>query len=104
MRIFLDDCRIPPDGFVLVKTSCDAIKLITEFWNEIEEISLDHDLGDESLYGNGYQVVCEMEAFVFRTRPKHLPYIHVHSANPVGRKRMEYGIENIRRIIHLHHK
>ena len=99
IKVYLDDLRTPPVGFTLVKDARTAIELITEDWEIIEEISLDHDLGDEELYGNGYQVVCEIEDFVFNTRPTHLPYIHVHSANPIGRKRMEYGIRNIERMI-----
>ena len=99
IKVYLDDLRTPPAGFTLVKDARTAIELITEDWEIIEEISLDHDLGNEELYGNGYQVVCEIEDFVFNTRPTHLPYIHVHSANPIGRKRMEYGIRNIERMI-----
>ena len=99
IKVYLDDLRIPPHGYTLVKDAYSAIKFITENWDMIEEISLDHDLGDEELYGNGYRVVCEMEDFVFNTRPTHLPFIHVHSANPIGRKRMEYGIRNIERMI-----
>lgn len=99
IKVYLDDLRTPPAGFTLVKDARTAIDFITSSWDMIEEISLDHDLGDEERYGNGYQVVCEMEDFVFNTRPTHLPYIHVHSANPIGRKRMEYGIRNIERMI-----
>ena len=101
MRVYLDDLRTPPSkDFSLVKDAKSAIDLITDCWEQIEEISLDHDLGDEAKVGSGYQVVCEMEDFVYNTRPAHLPYIHVHSANPIGRKRMEYGIKNIERMIH----
>lgn len=99
IKVYLDDLRIPPHGYTLVKNARSAIELITEDWDMIEEISLDHDLGDEETCGTGYQVVCEMEDFVYNTRPTHLPYIHVHSANPIGRKRMEYGIRNIERMI-----
>ena len=99
LKVYLDDLRKPPAGFILVKDSHSAIEFITANWDMIEEISLDHDLGDEEKVGSGYQVVCEMEDFVFNTRPSHLPYIHVHSANPIGRKRMEFGISNIKRMI-----
>ena len=99
MKVYLDDLRIPPHGFTLIKNARTAIDFITENWHLIDEISLDHDLGDEQKFGTGYQVICEIEDFVFNTRPEHLPYIHVHSANPIGRKRMEQGIKNIERMI-----
>ena len=99
IKVYLDDLRIPPHGYTLVKNARTAIDFITSSWDMIEEISLDHDLGDEETCGNGYQVVCEMEDFVYNTRPTHLPYIHVHSANPIGRRRMEFGIKNIERMI-----
>lgn len=99
MRVYLDDLRTPPKGYTLVKDARTAIDFITENWDRITEISLDHDLGDEAKHGNGYQVVCEMEDFVYNTRPSYCPIIRVHSANPIGRRRMEYGIENIKRMI-----
>lgn len=99
MKIYLDDVRTPPEGYTLVRDAHSAIDIITDAWDMISEISLDHDLGDEATCGSGYQVVCEIEDFVYNTRPSHLPYIHVHSANPIGRRRMEFAIRNIERMI-----
>ncbi len=48
MKIYLDDVRPKPDGFVLVHSVNEAIKLIEDCEKKgeaIELISLDHDLG-----------------------------------------------------------
>jgi hypothetical protein len=58
----------------------------------VEEISLDHDLGDES--DNGYQVILWIEEAV-ALRQFVPPKIRVHSANPSARQKMESGIRNI---------
>lgn len=95
MKIYLDDIRVPTKDYIWVKDAFSAIRMIAENWNNIEEISLDHDLGDENVVGNGYRVVCFIETYVYENHPNHLPYIHVHSANPVGRHKMEAGIRHI---------
>lgn len=95
MKIYLDDIRVPTKDYIWVKDAFSAIKMIEEDWNIIEEISLDHDLGDETVVGTGYNVVCFIEMYVHENHPNHLPYIHVHSANPVGRHKMEAGIRHI---------
>jgi hypothetical protein len=53
MRIFLDDERKPPEGWLLVGTPQKAIEWLQT--GSVEEISLDHDLGDGP--DNGYQAV-----------------------------------------------
>lgn len=45
MRLWLDDVRPAPDGWVWVKTARDAIALLAAVG--VAEISLDHDLGNE---------------------------------------------------------
>ena len=44
MRVYLDDERKPPEGWQLVKWPDEAIALLEQ--GVVEEISLDHDLGD----------------------------------------------------------
>jgi hypothetical protein len=43
VRVWLDDVRKAPEGWVHVKTPEEAIDLLRS--GEVEEISLDHDLG-----------------------------------------------------------
>jgi len=90
MNLWVDDERDPPDGWVWVKTSLDAIKALRTC--QFETISFDHDLGDG---GTGYDVLLYLEAEVFRNPKYKCPKMFVHSANPVGRIRMQQAIDAI---------
>ncbi|WP_145183320.1 cyclic-phosphate processing receiver domain-containing protein [Planctomycetes bacterium Pla163] len=94
MRVFLDDERQPPPGWVHVRWPDEAIALLQG--NGVEEISLDHDLGDDDR-GTGYDVVLWIERAVALDGfvP---PMIRVHSANSSARQKMEAGIEAIARL------
>ena len=92
MKIFLDDIRKPPDeSWTLCKWPDEVIDLLLT--GKVTHLSLDHDLGNDD-FGTGNDVVIWLEEQVYfnRLRP---PIITVHSANPVGRKKMEQGIKNI---------
>jgi hypothetical protein len=94
MRIFLDDERTPPPGWTLVRWPDEVIALLEK--NVVEEISLDHDLGDDER-GTGYDVVLWIERAV-ATEGFVPPKIRVHSANSSARFKMEAGIEAIARL------
>jgi len=93
MKIFLDDERTPPEDWYLVSTPQEAIEWLQT--GSVEEISLDHDLGEGP--DNGYQVILWIEEAVALRRfvP---PKIRVHSANPSARQKMELGIRSIYRL------
>ena len=57
----------------------------------MEEISFDHDLGTER---TGYDVAKKMEELVI-TGSIEMPDCYIHSANPVGRKRIQQAIDNM---------
>jgi hypothetical protein len=95
MRVFLDDERVPPDGWNLVRWPDEAIVLLER--GGVTEISLDHDLGDD-LRGTGYDVVLWIERAV-ATRGFDPPVMRVHSANSSARLKMEAGIEAIARLV-----
>jgi hypothetical protein len=94
MKLWLDDERNAPEGWVLVKTALDAIVALRR--DEYEEISLDHDLGEG---GTGYDVLLYIEAEVHRNPNYKCPRIWIHSANPVGRQRMQRAIDSIFRYV-----
>ena len=94
MRIYLDDERKTPSGWVRVFWPDEAIEYLKT--GEVEEISLDHDLGDDDR-GTGYDVVLWIEREV-ATNGFHPPEIRVHSVNSSARQKMELGIANIRRL------
>jgi hypothetical protein len=100
IRVFLDDERVTPDGWVRVYWPSEAIALLKT--GQVEELSLDHDLGDDER-GTGYDVVLWVEEAVF-LRGFKPPRIYVHSANSSAREKMLAGIESIDRQAHRNHK
>lgn len=91
MKVYLDDERKTPEGWVRTYWPDEAIKLLES--GEVTEISLDHDLGDDER-GTGYHVILWIEEAVF-TRGFSPPLIKIHSANSSARVKMELGIKNI---------
>ena len=94
MKVYLDDERETPAGWVRVYWPNEAIALLQT--GHVEVVSLDHDLGDDDR-GTGYDVVLWIEEAV-ATCGFVPPVIKVHSANSSARNKMELGIDNIRRI------
>jgi hypothetical protein len=91
MRVFVDDERKTPNGFNWrVWDYNSTITLLKT--GQVQEISLDHDLG-EAL--TGYDIVCWIEEEIFFKRIP-LPLIRVHSANPIGRERIQQVIDKIK--------
>ena len=94
MKVFLDDERTAPEGWQQTRWPEDTIRLLET--GEVTHVSLDHDLGDDTR-GTGYDVILWIEEAV-ATRAFQPPRITVHSANTSARKKMELGIESIRRL------
>ena len=94
MKIYLDDVRPTPEGWVHAYWPEEVIeRLKTE---TVTVISLDHDLGDDE-HGTGYDVVVWIEEAVATSDFK-APEIRVHSANSSARDKMEAGIRSIIRL------
>lgn len=91
MKVFLDDERATPDGWVRVFWPDEAIRLLES--GAVKEISLDHDLGDDDR-GTGYDVLLWIEEAV-ATRGFIAPFMRVHSANSSARQKMEMAIATI---------
>lgn len=91
MRVFLDDVRPTPEGWVRAYWPSEVITLLES--GQVQEVSLDHDLGDD-LRGTGYDVIVWIEEAVALQgfRP---PTLVVHSANSAARERMMAGIHSI---------
>lgn len=90
MRVYLDDERKTPDGWVRAYTATEAIKLLME--NNVTAISLDHDLGiDET----GYDVLLWIEEKVHTDLDFILPLIYIHTANLSARVKMEQAVKAI---------
>ncbi len=91
MKVFLDDLRTEPDGWVRVFWPDQAIVLLES--GLVTDISLDHDLGDDQR-GTGYDVLLWIEEAV-HLRNFSPPRIQVHSANTSARLRMQAAIASI---------
>ena len=98
MKIWVDDIRQPPEGYVWCKTVNEATTLITcinrlydmectDNLPSIELLDLDHDAGNYASFGGDYIRVLD-----FMEKNNYNYPIRIHSMNPVGR-------ENMRRII-----
>ena len=95
MKVYLDDERTTPDGWVRVYWPDEAIELLNS--GNVTEISLDHDLGDDER-GTGYDVVLWIEEQV-ALRGFTPPAMTVHSANVSARTKMENGIRAIETMV-----
>ena len=97
MKLWIDDVRPAPEGYVWLKTVNDAIRYIEiygdylDFDNNlvdmIEIVDIDHDAGSYACYGGDYIKLLDWLEETGRNYP-----IHIHSMNVVG-------VENMRRII-----
>lgn len=100
MKIFLDDIRNPPtDDWTVFRTAEDLISFLTEVMpvgDVVEEISLDHDLGEGVM--TGYDFLNWLEQEVFEKGEPVVERLSIHSANPVGRQNMQKAINSIARL------
>ncbi|MFY4709996.1 cyclic-phosphate processing receiver domain-containing protein [Burkholderia glumae] len=91
MKVYLDDERETPKGWTRVYWPDEVISLLNQ--GNVSEISLDHDLGNDSR-GTGYDVLLwiEEQVAIHGMKP---PKMHVHSANASARIKMLAAIEAI---------
>ena len=99
MKIYLDDERHAPEGWQIARWPEDAIRWLET--GQVTHISLDHDLGDDER-GTGYDVILWIEEAVV-TRSFDPPEISVHTSNSSARRKMELGVESIRRFAAVDH-
>lgn len=93
MKVFLDDVRVTPDGWVRTYWPDEVIALLQT--GEVTDLSLDHDLGDDER-GTGYTALVwlEEQVVIHGMTP---PRLTIHSANPPARRKMEAAIASIER-------
>lgn len=99
MKIWVDDVRPAPDGYIWCTTTNEA-KIVIDCISQIHEalifdknipfielIDIDHDAGDNTIFGGDYINILNWLEETGRSYP-----IRIHSMNPVG-------VENMRKII-----
>lgn len=114
MKLWVDDERSPAewlphirwfhdrnpdelDDWVWVKSAHEAITRLES--ETIVEVSLDHDLGDPDVVGDGYAVAVWIEERVATDDDYTPPLIHVHTSNVAGRDRLEATVRSIERLM-----
>jgi hypothetical protein len=83
MKLWIDDLRPAPEGWVWAKNSIEALNYL--YTKEVEEVSFDHDLGGEDTTRPIVLVLCNYDLFP--------PICRVHSMNPIGRQWLEGMID-----------
>lgn len=92
MKLWIDDLRPAPDGWVWAKTSNEALEIIGKtLLKNIELISFDHDLGGDD---TAVPIVNYIEERVVQFGDP-APLMLVHSQNPVGRDNLKRAIRAI---------
>lgn len=90
MKVYLDDIRTMTSGYnTHCYTAKEAIACIKT--GCVTNISLDHDLGDDSA-GTGYDVAKFIEMAAYNNEIPRIKW-ELHTANPVGRKNMKACLE-----------
>lgn len=92
IRLWLDDVREAPEGWVRCYWPDEVIAFLQE--GGVDEVSLDHDLGDEPVSymepeRTGMMVLHALEKMQFNNPDLVLPTIHIHSQNVVAAKHMK---------------
>lgn len=100
MKIFLDDERKIPNGWLGVKTPEQCISWLEKCAKEnvvVKKLSLDHDLGlidpNTLQERTGYDVLVWLENNLWAMPEE----VIIHTANPVARRRMNLVLEAIER-------
>ena len=95
MKLWIDDIRTPPDGYIWHKAINPALRFIRENYWLIDTIDFDHDAGEFRRGGKDDYIVIlnEMERLSKRgiISCNHMSF-RFHSMNPVG-------VQNMRAII-----
>lgn len=94
LKVFLDDCRDAPWGWIRTVTVEDTVRLLET--GLVEELSLDHDLGATDPSHDGYAVLNWIEEMVHTEDEFVLPTLNIHSANPPAVKRMNEAVKSIK--------
>jgi hypothetical protein len=90
-KLWIDDIRPAPEGYLWCGSVLDAIYTITGIEQNnctIEVIDIDHDAGEYYEYGGDYVKLLDWLEETGRNYP-----IHIHSMNPVGVQNMRAIIE-----------
>lgn len=95
MKIWLDDWRDEPSGWVWAKTVKEMMLYLDRC--EVSEVSLDYDLGDFET--NGLGAIIRMRENFEENGKLPPPIIHIHSQHPNGKIEMEIELKKLKTIV-----
>lgn len=95
MKLWIDDVRPAPEGYIWIKSTNEALNFIVNHLKEIEEIALDHDAGYYAGWGGDYiNILKELERLAHKSPATFIGYkFSIHTANPVGAANMRAIIQ-----------
>jgi hypothetical protein len=93
-KIWLDDTRVAPEGWVHVKTASDCIFALSEGYTD--QVSLDYNLGTDEKAGTGYDVLLWMTSAIRNNGYVAPDMIWIHGANNEMWKKMSAEVKEIR--------
>jgi hypothetical protein len=96
MKIWVDDIRPAPEGFIWCQSTNEALRLIVPNISDVEILHLDHDMGD-TFGGDAIIILDELERKAHRdnnfAEAVRKITFKLHSANPVGVANMRSVIQ-----------
>lgn len=103
MKLFVDDIRPAPEGWMQARTVTEAIRTIARFGREMSHISLDHDISLPVSVNGEYRPFPSPETFqavayymvaYYRDLDVSIkPQVTIHTANPVGGRELALLLE-----------
>jgi hypothetical protein len=96
MKIWLDDWRDPPEGWIWTKTVEETISILENHY--VDEISLDNDLGLD--LQEGRKVVDYLEERLALKQVLPPRKIYAHTGNPAAKRYMDLVIKKIEAMVH----
>jgi len=91
MKLYVDDRRAAPAGWILARSASEAIALLSQ--GGVEELSLDYDLGDPTR-GTGLDILVWLKA-ALSSGDLALPRLYAHSGSTLGRHRLQDRIAEL---------
>ena len=95
MKVFLDDMRTPPSGWILTDSVASTIEFLKS--DKVKNLSLNHNLARVPETGYNVLLWIEREVVCNQFVP---PVITVHSSNLFGKEKMELAIKSINKWHH----
>lgn len=103
MKLWIDDIRTPPDdSWHICRSVSSAIRALDMFYEQVEEINLDHDISHQVVVGKmsrpypceeTFEAVARYIALIRRAHNDWNPKIQIHTSNYVGAQNMKKILE-----------